>query len=136
MMILNFPGNPVPAMAHEGFFKEVIAFAKKHNIIVVHDFAYAEFYFDGKKPISFLSVPGAKEVGVEINSLSKSYSLAGSRIGYMIGNEEIVRALTQFKSNTDYGVFLPIQKAASAALKMALRFARKIAVFIKNVEIL
>ncbi|CAM3973427.1 LL-diaminopimelate aminotransferase [Bacillus paramycoides] len=125
MMILNFPGNPVPAMAHEDFFKEVIAFAKKHQIIVVHDFAYAEFYFDGKKPISFLSVPGAKEVGVEINSLSKSYSLAGSRIGYMIGNEEIVGALTQFKSNTDYGVFLPIQKAASAALRHGTEFCEK-----------
>ncbi|WP_142322825.1 LL-diaminopimelate aminotransferase [Bacillus paramycoides] len=125
MMILNFPGNPVPAMAHEDFFKEVIAFAKKHQIIVVHDFAYAEFYFDGKKPISFLSVPGAKEVGVEINSLSKSYSLAGSRIGYMIGNEEIVGALTQFKSNTDYGVFLPIQKAASAALQHGTEFCEK-----------
>ncbi|WP_142315206.1 LL-diaminopimelate aminotransferase [Bacillus pseudomycoides] len=125
MMILNFPGNPVPAMAHEDFFKEVIIFAKQHNIIVVHDFAYAEFYYDGKKPISFLSVPGAKEVGVEINSLSKSYSLAGSRIGYMIGNEEIVGALTQFKSNTDYGVFLPIQKAASVALRKGANFCEK-----------
>ncbi|SDY87723.1 LL-diaminopimelate aminotransferase [Bacillus sp. 166amftsu] len=122
MMILNFPGNPVPAMAHEDFFKEVITFAKQHKIIVVHDFAYAEFYYDGKKPISFLSVPGAKEVGVEINSLSKSYSLAGSRIGYMIGNKEIVGALTQFKSNTDYGVFLPIQKAASVALRHGADF--------------
>ncbi|WP_242162011.1 LL-diaminopimelate aminotransferase [Bacillus cereus group sp. BfR-BA-01522] len=125
MMILNFPGNPVPAMAHEDFFKEVIAFSKKHHIIVVHDFAYAEFYYDNQKPISFLSVPGAKEVGVEINSLSKSYSLAGSRIGYMIGNEEIVRALTQFKSNTDYGVFLPIQKAAAVALRQGAEFCSK-----------
>ncbi|PGR96971.1 MULTISPECIES: LL-diaminopimelate aminotransferase [Bacillus] len=125
MMILNFPGNPVPAMAHEDFFKEVIIFAKQYNIIVVHDFAYAEFYYDGKKPISFLSVPGAKEVGVEINSLSKSYSLAGSRIGYMIGNKEIVGALAQFKSNTDYGVFLPIQKAASVALRQGADFCAK-----------
>ncbi|MEH7464180.1 LL-diaminopimelate aminotransferase [Bacillus thuringiensis] len=117
MMILNFPGNPVPAMATKSFFTDVIAFAKKHNIIVVHDFAYSEFYYDDQKPISFLSVPGAKDVGVEINSLSKSYSLAGSRIGYIIGNEEIVGALKQFKSNTDYGVFLPIQKAATIALK-------------------
>lgn len=117
MMILNFPGNPVPAMATESFFTDVIAFAKKYNIIVVHDFAYSEFYYDDQKPISFLSVLGAKDVGVEINSLSKSYSLAGSRIGYIIGNEEIVGALGQFKSNTDYGVFLPIQKAATVALK-------------------
>ncbi|MCM3737232.1 LL-diaminopimelate aminotransferase [Bacillus cytotoxicus] len=117
MMILNFPGNPVPAMATESFFADVVAFAKKYNIIVVHDFAYSEFYYDNQKPISFLSVPGAKDVGVEINSLSKSYSLAGSRIGYIIGNAEIVGALSQFKSNTDYGVFLPIQKAATVALK-------------------
>ncbi|SFC70958.1 Aspartate/methionine/tyrosine aminotransferase [Bacillus sp. 491mf] len=117
MMILNFPGNPVPAMATESFFTDVVAFAKEYNIIVVHDFAYSEFYYDNQKPISFLSVPGAKDVGVEINSLSKSYSLAGSRIGYIIGNEEIVGALNQFKSNTDYGVFLPIQKAATVALK-------------------
>ncbi|MFI8709498.1 LL-diaminopimelate aminotransferase [Bacillus sp. NPDC077411] len=117
MMILNFPGNPVPAMATESFFTDVIAFAKEYNIIVVHDFAYSEFYYDNQKPISFLSVPGAKDVGVEINSLSKSYSLAGSRIGYIIGNKEIVGALKQFKSNTDYGVFLPIQKAATVALK-------------------
>lgn len=117
MMILNFPGNPVPAMATKAFFTDVIAFAKKHNIIVVHDFAYSEFYYDNQKPISFLSVPGAKDVGVEINSLSKSYSLAGSRIGYIIGNKDIVGALKQFKSNTDYGVFLPIQKAATVALK-------------------
>ncbi len=75
--------------------------------------------------LASLSVPGAKEVGVEINSLSKSYSLAGSRIGYMIGNEEIVGALTQFKSNTDYGVFLPIQKAASAALRNGAAFCEK-----------
>ena len=125
MMILNFPGNPVPAMAHEDFFKDVISFAKQHNIIVVHDFAYAEFYYDGQKPISFLSVDGAKEVGVEINSLSKSYSLAGSRIGYMIGNAEIVKALTQFKSNTDYGVFLPIQQAACVALRHGAEFCEQ-----------
>ncbi|MEI4828395.1 LL-diaminopimelate aminotransferase [Bacillus sp. FJAT-53711] len=117
MMILNFPGNPVPAMATESFFTDVIAFAKEYNIIVVHDFAYSEFYYDGQKPISFLSVPGSKDVGVEINSLSKSYSLAGSRIGYMIGNKEIVETLKQFKSNIDYGVFLPIQKAATVALR-------------------
>lgn len=117
MMILNFPGNPVPAMATKSFFTDVIAFAKEYNIIVVHDFAYSEFYYDGQKPISFLSVPGSKDVGVEINSLSKSYSLAGSRIGYMIGNKEIIETLKQFKSNIDYGVFLPIQKAATVALR-------------------
>jgi LL-diaminopimelate aminotransferase len=125
MMILNFPGNPVPAMANESFFTNVIAFAKKYGIIVVHDFAYSELYFDGNKPISFLSVPGAKEVGIEINSLSKSFNMAGCRIGYAIGNQEIIRALSQFKSNLDYGVFLPVQKAAIAALKNGADFCRK-----------
>lgn len=116
LMFLNFPGNPVSAFADEAFFKEAISFAKKYNIIIVHDFAYGELYFDGKKPISFLSVEGAKDVGIEINSLSKSFSLAGCRIGYVAGNKEIIKAINQFKSNIDYGVFLPIQKAAAAAL--------------------
>lgn len=90
MMILNFLGNFVLVMVYEDFFKEVIVFVKKYNIIVVYDFVYVEFYFDGNKLISFFFVFGVKEVGVEINFLLKSYSLVGSCIGYMIGNEEIV----------------------------------------------
>lgn len=125
MMILNFPGNPVPAMANAAFFAKVISFAKKYNILVIHDFAYSELYYDGSKPISFLSVPGAKEVGIEMNSLSKSFNLAGCRIGYAIGNEHIIQALTRFKSNLDYGVFLPIQKAAIAALRNGTDFCQK-----------
>jgi LL-diaminopimelate aminotransferase len=122
IMILNFPGNPVPCMANEAFFKEVIDFAKKYNIIVVHDFAYCELYYDGKKPISFLSVPGAKDVGVEFNSLSKSFNMAGCRIGFISGNEEIIQAFKQFKSNLDYGIFYPIQYAASMALRKGAAF--------------
>ncbi|HWO98915.1 MAG TPA: LL-diaminopimelate aminotransferase [Bacillus sp. (in: firmicutes)] len=125
MMILNFPGNPVPAMANKAFFAKVISFAKKYNILVIHDFAYSELYFDDNKPISFLSVPGAKEVGIEMNSLSKSFNLAGCRIGYAMGNEQVIQALTRFKSNLDYGVFLPIQKAAVAALRDGADFCRK-----------
>lgn len=125
MMILNFPGNPVPAMANAAFFAKVISFAKKYNILVIHDFAYSELYYDGNKPISFLSVPGAKEVGIEMNSLSKSFNMAGCRIGYAIGNEHVIGALTRFKSNLDYGVFLPIQKAAIAALRNSAAFCRE-----------
>jgi LL-diaminopimelate aminotransferase len=125
LMFLNFPGNPVPALATEPFFREVVEFAKRYNIIVVSDFAYSELYYDGQKPISFLSVPGAKEVGIEINSLSKSYNMAGCRIGYICGNEEIIRILSNFKSNLDYGIFLPIQQAAIAALTKGASFCEQ-----------
>jgi LL-diaminopimelate aminotransferase len=125
IMILNFPGNPVPALATEQFFKEVIAFAQKYNIIVLHDFAYSELYYDGHKPISFLSIDGAKEVGVEMNSLSKSFNMAGCRIGYLCGNKQIIQALANLKSNLDYGVFLPIQKAAAAALRQGAAFCEQ-----------
>ncbi|WP_318508648.1 LL-diaminopimelate aminotransferase [Bacillus sp. T3] len=116
LMILNFPGNPVPALATEEFFSEVVQFAKKHNIVVLHDFAYSELYFD-EKPISFLSVPGAIDVGIEMNSLSKSFSMAGARIAYAAGNAEVLSMLGQLKSNLDYGVFLPVQAAACLALR-------------------
>ncbi|MEH7383635.1 LL-diaminopimelate aminotransferase [Bacillus sp. JJ1533] len=121
IMILNFPGNPVPALATKAFFKKVIEFAKKYQIIVLHDFAYSELYFE-EKPISFLSVEGATEVGVEFNSLSKSFNMAGCRIGYIVGNSEIIAAMNRLKSNLDYGVFLPIQKAAIAALRDTSNF--------------
>ncbi|TDL34881.1 LL-diaminopimelate aminotransferase [Jeotgalibacillus sp. S-D1] len=116
IMILNFPGNPVPVQATEAFYKEAITFAKKHHILIVHDFAYGELYYDGKKPISFLSVPGALEVGVETNSLSKSFNMAGCRVGYLAGNEQVIQSVNQMKSNLDYGVFMPIQLAAAKAL--------------------
>jgi hypothetical protein len=115
LMILNCPGNPVPAMATEEFFKEAIAFAKKHNILILHDFAYSELYY-GAAPISFLSVEGAKEVGIEMNSLSKSYNMAGCRVAYAVGNSTVLSMLGNIKSNLDYGVFLPIQAAATEAL--------------------
>lgn len=119
LLILNLPGNPVPAMPTVQFFEEVVAFAKKYNIIVLHDAAYSEFYFEGNEPFSFLAIPGAKEVGVEINSLSKSFSLAGARIAYIVGNQEIIRIMNQLKSNLDYGTFKPIQEAAATALDHA-----------------
>ncbi|MFV9511166.1 LL-diaminopimelate aminotransferase [Tepidibacillus sp. LV47] len=122
MMILNFPGNPVPALATKEFFEEVVQFAKKYEIIVVHDFAYSELIFDEKKGISFLEIEGAKEVGIEFNSLSKSFNLAGARIGYIVGNEKMIEEIAKVKSNLDYGTFLPIQKAAATALKGGTEF--------------
>ncbi|RBW69487.1 LL-diaminopimelate aminotransferase [Bacillus taeanensis] len=116
LMILNFPGNPVPALADRAFFEEVVAFAKKHHIVVLHDFAYSDLVFDGKKPISFLEIEGAKDIGVEFHSLSKSYNMAGCRIGYGVGNAEVLAALAKLKSNLDYGVFEPVQHAAAHAL--------------------
>ncbi|MET4559799.1 LL-diaminopimelate aminotransferase [Lysinibacillus parviboronicapiens] len=119
LLILNLPGNPVPAMPSLDYFAKVIAFAKKYNVIVLHDAAYSEFYFTGEGPISFLSAPGAKEVGMEINSLSKSFSLAGTRIAYIAGNAEMIAIMKQLKSNLDFGIFEPIQDAAVVALDNA-----------------
>lgn len=103
-------------MAPEQFYLDLIAFAKKHDIIVLHDNAYSELVFDGKSCGSFLAFPGAMDVGVEFNSLSKTYGLAGARIGFCIGNAAVVSMLKKLKSNMDYGMFLPIQKAAIAAI--------------------
>lgn len=119
LLILNLPGNPVPAMPNEEFFTEVVAFARKYNIIVLHDAAYSEFYFTGEAPISFLSTPGAFDVGIEINSLSKSFSMAGARIAYFVGNAEAIQIMKELKSNLDYGIFAPIQEAAIVALNNA-----------------
>lgn len=119
LLILNLPGNPVPAMPSLDYFEKVVAFAKKYNVIVLHDAAYSEFYFTGDAPISFLATPGAKEVGMEINSLSKSFSLAGTRIAYIVGNAEMIAILKQLKSNLDFGIFEPIQQVAALALDHA-----------------
>ncbi|KRF63343.1 LL-diaminopimelate aminotransferase [Bacillus sp. Soil768D1] len=116
MMIISYPGNPVTALADEAFFSEVISFAKKNEILVVHDFAYSELIFDDHPQISFMSIPGAKEVGIEFNSLSKTFNMAGCRIGYVIGNHDALHILGTLKSHIDYGVFYPIQKAAEMAL--------------------
>lgn len=119
LLILNMPGNPVPMSPSIEYFLEAVEFAKKYNIIVLHDAAYSEFYFTGDAPISFLAVPGAKEVGLEINSLSKSFSLAGARVAYIAGNSEMVAIIKQLKSNLDFGIFNPIQSTAALALDHA-----------------
>ena len=119
LMILNLPGNPVPAMPDPAFFEKVVAFANKYNVIILHDSAYSEFYFTGDSPSSFLTTPGAMEVGMEINSLSKSFSLAGTRLAYIVGNEKMISIMKQLKSNLDFGIFEPIQEAGIVALNNA-----------------
>ncbi|WP_228469538.1 aminotransferase class I/II-fold pyridoxal phosphate-dependent enzyme [Paenibacillus sp. JNUCC31] len=115
-MLVSYPNNPTTAMAPEQFYLDLIAFAKKYDIIVLHDNAYSELVFDGRACGSFLSFPGAIDVGVEFNSLSKTYGLAGARIGFCVGNPDMVSMLKKLKSNMDYGMFLPLQKAAIAAI--------------------
>lgn len=117
MLIINFPHNPTTECVDIDFFTKVTAFAKENNIFVVHDFAYADLCFDNYKAPSFLQAPGAKEVGVEFFSLTKSYSMAGWRVGFCCGNKEIVGALTKIKSYLDYGMFQPIQIASIIALR-------------------
>ena len=118
MLIINFPHNPTTQVV-DGleFFTRVVAFAKKNNVIVLHDLAYADLVFDGYQAPSFLQVPGAKDVGVEFFSLTKSYSMAGWRVGFCCGNKEIVGALVKIKSYLDYGMFQPIQIASIIALR-------------------
>ena len=117
LMIVSYPNNPTTAMAPPEFYEKLIAFARKYDIIVLHDNAYSELIFDSDEPgRSFLSYPGAKDVGVEFNSLSKTYGLAGARIGFCLGNKAVVEQLARLKSNMDYGMFLPVQKAAIAAI--------------------
>lgn len=116
-LVINFPANPSTHCVDYGFFEQVIALAKKHQIWVIHDLAYADIVFDGYKAPSILQVPGAIDVAIETYSLSKSYNMAGWRVGFACGNEELVFALTRIKSYLDYGTFTPIQVAAIAALE-------------------
>lgn len=115
-ILVSYPNNPTTAVAPDSFYEGLIAFAKKYDLIVLHDNAYSELVFDGASCGSFLRFPGAMEVGVEFNSLSKTYGLAGARIGFCVGNREVVEKVKALKSNMDYGMFLPVQKAAIAAL--------------------
>ncbi|WP_448382499.1 alanine transaminase [Desulfosoma sp.] len=116
MLIISFPHNPTTAVVDLAFFEKVVAFAKDHHLMVIHDLAYADLVFDGYEAPSILQVPGAKEVAVEFFSMSKSYSMAGWRVGFCVGNREMVGALTRLKSYLDYGIFQPIQIAAIIAL--------------------
>ncbi len=115
-MVFNYPSNPTAQTVGLDFYKEVVALAKKHDILILSDLAYGEIYFDDAPPPSILEVDGAKDIAVEINSLSKTFSMAGWRVGMAVGNERLIKALTRVKSYLDYGAFTPIQVAAVAAL--------------------
>ena len=117
LMILNYPNNPTAAVASSEFFSEVVEFASKYNIVVCHDAAYSELAFDGYVPASFLETAGAKEVGVEFHSLSKTFNMAGVRLGFAVGNAKVLHALETIKSNIDYGTFRPFLQAGLAALE-------------------
>jgi alanine-synthesizing transaminase len=116
MMVFGFPSNPTAQCVDLPFFERVVALAKAHNILVVHDLAYADICFDGYKAPSIMQVPGARDVAVEFFTMSKSYNMAGWRIGFMVGNRDLVNALARIKSYHDYGTFTPLQVAAIAAL--------------------
>lgn len=118
LLWLNYPNNPTAACAGRDFFEKAVEFARKHNLVIVHDMAYAEVYFDDSRPMSILQIPGAKEVAVELHSLSKTYNMAGFRVGMLVGNAELVDAVGRLKSNIDSGMFRPIQYAAIAALEL------------------
>ena len=115
-LIVNFPSNPTAFVATLDFYREVVAFAKRHDIWIMSDLAYAELYFDGKPPPSILQVEGARDIAVEFTSMSKTYSMPGWRMGFAAGNQRLITALTRMKSYLDYGAFTPIQVAATAAL--------------------
>ena len=115
-VVLNFPANPTAQTVDLDFYGEIVDFCRHQNIIVLSDLAYAEIYFDGKPPPSILEVPGARDIAVEFTSMSKTYSMAGWRIGFAVGNARLISALTRVKSYLDYGAFTPIQVAATAAL--------------------
>ena len=116
VLTISFPHNPTTEVVELEFFEKIVDYAKEHDILIVHDFAYADLAFDGYKPPSFLQVKGAKDVGVEFFSLSKSYSMPGWRVGFCVGNSEVVGALARIKSYLDYGIFQPIQIASIIAL--------------------
>ncbi|MCU0573846.1 MAG: aminotransferase class I/II-fold pyridoxal phosphate-dependent enzyme [Syntrophobacteraceae bacterium] len=116
LLVISFPHNPTTAVVDLDFFAKIVDCARENNLLVIHDLAYADLTFDGYEAPSFLQVPGARDVGVEFFSMSKSYSMAGWRVGFCVGNAEIIAALTRIKSYLDYGVFQPIQIAATVAL--------------------
>lgn len=132
LLYLNYPNNPTGASATAEFFTEVVEWARKYGVVVVHDAPYAALTYDGLKPLSFLSVPGAKDVGVELHSLSKSYNMTGWRIGFIAGNPLVVKAFGDVKDNNDSGQFIAIQKAAAYGLdnpqiteKIAKKYSRR-----------
>ena len=115
-MVVSYPNNPTTAVADCAFYERLVTFAREHNIIVIHDNAYSDLLLNGEQGLSFLSIPGAKEVGIEFNSLSKTYNLTGMRVSFALGNREVIGKFRAFRSQIDYGMFYPIQAGAVAAL--------------------
>jgi len=137
MLILNFPANPTSAVVDLEYLKEIVAYAKKTDMIIVHDMAYSDIVFDDTKVPSILQVPGAKDVAVEFFTMSKSYNMAGWRVGFCVGNPEICSALARLKSYYDYGIFTPIQVAAVAALDSPPSVTKAVAeVYVKRRDVL
>ncbi len=118
LFFLNYPGNPTAAVANRAFFEKLVAFAHRHNVVICHDAAYSEIYYDGKPPVGFMEIDGAKEVGIELHSLSKTYNMTGWRIGFAVGNSNVIAALGKVKTNIDSGIFQAVQEAGITALEM------------------
>ncbi|MGJ3254289.1 MAG: aspartate aminotransferase [Elainellaceae cyanobacterium] len=118
ILYFNYPNNPTAATAPREFFEEIVAFARKYEILLVHDLCYAELAFDGYHPTSLLEIPGAKDIGVEFHTLSKTYNMAGWRVGFVVGNRHIIQGLRTLKTNLDYGIFAALQSAAETALQL------------------
>ncbi len=126
LMFINYPNNPTAACADKAFYKGIIKFAADNNILICHDAAYSEIYYDNEKPLSFLQVPGARNVGIEFHSLSKTYNMTGWRIGFAAGNRDAIAGLGKIKTNIDSGIFQAIQEAGIEALKTEDKVLRKI----------
>ena len=118
ILYFNYPSNPTGATAPREFYKDIVAFAHKHQILLVHDLCYAELAFDGYQPTSLLEIPGGKEIGVEFHTMSKTYNMAGWRVGFVVGNSKIIQGLRTLKTNLDYGIFSALQTAAETALQL------------------
>ncbi|MDG2990473.1 aspartate aminotransferase [Candidatus Synechococcus calcipolaris G9] len=118
ILYFNYPSNPTAATAPRQFFEDIVAFAHEYHILLVHDLCYAELAFDGYQPTSLLEIPGAKEIGVEFHTLSKTYNMAGWRVGFVVGNRHIIQGLRTLKTNLDYGLFAVLQTAAETALNL------------------
>jgi LL-diaminopimelate aminotransferase len=119
VLYFNYPNNPTGAVAPREFFEEIVDFARHHQILLIHDLCYAELAFDGYQPTSLLEIPGAKEISVEFHTLSKTYNMAGWRVGFVVGNRRVIQGLRTLKTNLDYGIFSALQKAAEAALQLS-----------------
>ncbi|HEY9828489.1 MAG TPA: aspartate aminotransferase, partial [Stenomitos sp.] len=118
ILYFNYPSNPTAAVAPRDFYVDIVKFAKKHEILLVHDLCYAELAFDGYVPVSLLEIPGGKDIGVEFHTMSKTYNMAGWRVGFVVGNRHIIQGLRTLKTNLDYGIFSVLQSAAETALNL------------------